>query len=94
MINSIVARALANKKAKGFPCYDINGDIELIKKELIEVQEASYDERAHELADVIILCCGIAGYSAIDLEKALLEKMEIVEKRKITKLPDGSFAKE
>lgn len=94
MLNEIVKRTIANKIAKEFPRYDVDGDIERIKVELEELRTAPYEERGSELADVIIYCCGIAGYSGIDLEKAVLDKMTRIEARKITKHTDGTFTKE
>lgn len=36
---------------------------------------------AHELADVVMLCMGLSDAAGIDLGKAILEKLEINEKR-------------
>ena len=92
MLNNIVQRTIANKKAKGFPLYDISGDIERIRKELIELDEAEFKDRGGEIADIIIFCCGIAGYSNMNLEEEVLKKMEKIEKRIIT-IENGEFKK-
>lgn len=91
MLNELVIRALANKVAKGFPL-DLNVDIENMHSELNELLEASPENRGEEIADIIIYCCGIAGYLKLDLEKIVLDKMSKIERRQITYI-DGKFHK-
>jgi len=90
MLNDIVKRALANKIAKGFPI-NLEIDCENMHQEVNELLVD--DDKASELADIIIYCCGIAGYLNIDLEQALLQKMSKIEARKIT-IIDGIYHKE
>lgn len=94
MLNEIANRAFANKKAKGFPLYDFQGDVKRMMVELDELKNAPYEERGSELADIIIYCAAIAEYSNIDLEKAVLAKMLKIEKRVITIDESGKFSKE
>lgn len=93
MLNSIIIRAIENKKKKGFQLGNLKVDIDYIKKELIELQDASLEERGEELADIIIYCCGIAGYTNIDLEKEVLNKMLKVEARKIKMIDSINYIK-
>lgn len=94
MLNSIRDRAIANKKKKGFALNCLNIDIKYIKKELIELKEALPEKRGEELSDIIIYCCGIAGYYNIDLEQEVLNKMLKVETRKITMTSKVDYIKQ
>ncbi len=94
MLNDIVKRAIENKIAKGFRM-SISEDCRSMHKEVIELQCAiSKEERASELADIIIFCAGVAGYLEIDLEQAVLDKMFKVERRIITIDDDGHYYKQ
>lgn len=98
MLNSIQERILQNKIKKGFPIGDVDYDLEKIQEEINEFIEANAandnENRAEELADIIILVIGISSYFKIDIEKSVLDKLSKIEKRIITKLANGKYTKE
>ena len=94
MVNHLAKRVLANKIAKGFPVGDIAYDCNNINNEVLELRKATTKgEKADELADIIIFALGIAAYEEIDIRRALIQKMDKIEKREITPLGDGKFDK-
>lgn len=54
-----------------------------IRDEVEELYDVAYDANYYteELADVIITALSVAGYLGIDIDKAVMEKMDINQKR-------------
>ncbi len=98
MILELELRILANKKAKGFPIGNINYDLKKLFEEITEFVSAYKKgdkvNMGEELADMVILTLGIASYFDINMEEEILNKMEKIEKRKISQVGHDQFTKE
>jgi NTP pyrophosphatase (non-canonical NTP hydrolase) len=78
-----------NKKAKGFNTKDINFEFALAYGELAEAFDAyrkKQNNLGEELADVAIYLLGLAALLNIDLEKEIITKVKINQKRKYKKI--------
>jgi len=78
-------RVYQNKVNHGFNITDVPLEFTLTFGELAEAFEAwrkKEDSVGEELADVVIYLMGLAEILNVDLEKELLQKMEINEKRR------------
>ncbi len=78
-------RVYQNKVNHGFNITDVPLEFTLAYGELAEACEAwrkKQDSVGEELADVLIYLMGLAEILNVDLEKELLRKMEINEKRR------------
>lgn len=69
---------------------DANTDDYLIKLEE-EVKELKEDVSIEELADCVLVLVGLSRFIEGDLKKAITNKIEINEKRKWERLPDGTY---
>lgn len=80
----------ANKVEKGFNTTDVSYELNLLYGELAEVFDA-YKKKgnvAEELADVAIFLLGLSEMLEVNLEKAVLKKVEKNKKREYKKI-DG-----
>jgi NTP pyrophosphatase (non-canonical NTP hydrolase) len=86
----------ANKVSKGFDKTTVDREFNLTYGELAEAYDAYIKTEGtvgEELADVMIYIMGIAEKLGIDLEKEVLDKIEINKNRKY-KQSNGHFIKE
>lgn len=76
---SIVDRGLITPNTTNFEFYD------KIHEELIELENEFYNYNIKcdefELADIILVCLNMAKHYNIDIEKVLIEKIKINERR-------------
>ena len=89
-------RIFQNKIDKRFNTTDINKEFCLLYSEIGEAYDAVRKNNADyalELADIAIYLMGIAEMSGIDLEKAIVDKMEINENRNYKKNENGEQIK-
>lgn len=90
-LQALQKRVYQNKVNKGFNITDIYREFCRTYNELSEACEAYMTKSEHvgeELADVTIFILGLSEILGIDLEKELLRKMEINEKRQYIQI-DG-----
>ena len=84
-----------NKIAKGFNLTNIEQEFCFIHEETAEAYRAyrkKLPDLGEELADVAIYLLGLAQILDIDLEKEILNKMEI-NKNRVYKMVDGDLTK-
>ena len=96
-VSELQKRAWANKIKHGFNTENVEREFCLLNGEVSEAYLAwlrGEDELDLELADVFIYLVGIAEMNGVDLEKAILKKMEINEKRKYKKNKVGILVKD
>ncbi len=82
---SLQKRVYQNKVNQGFNVTNVPLEFTLTYGELAEAFEAwrkKKDSVGEELADVLIYLMGLSEILGVDLEKELLRKMEINEKRR------------
>lgn len=87
-------RIIENKKKKNFNITNVEKEFCLLYGEVGEAYEAyrkKKDDLGEELADVAIYLMGIAEILGKDLEKEILRKLEINEKRKYKKINGVNF---
>lgn len=85
-----------NKINKGFPTDDINREFCYLYGEVAEAFDAyrqKKDDLNEELADIMIFTLGIAEMLDIDMEEALLKKIEKNNKRVYIKNEKGVLVK-
>ena len=85
----------ANKVAKGFNLTDVPFEICMLHEEVAEAYRAyrkKLPDLGEELADVAIYLLGLAQILNIDLEKEILNKME-VNRNRVYKMVDGDLTK-
>jgi len=89
-------RILENKIKKGFPINDFEYDFNKILEEVEEAKNSidSPTDLGEEFADIMIMCLGVAEMKGINMEEHLLNKMDKIERRKITKIDERTFEKE
>ena len=83
-LKQLQTKVYQNKVAKGFNVTDICMEFCYLHGELSEACMAylkKKDDLGEELADVVIYILGLAEILNIDLEKELLNKIEVNEKR-------------
>lgn len=82
MLN-IQRRMILNKIQKGFKVGDFQYEFSLIKKEVEEAIEAYQNNTniGEELADIVLLCAGIAEMKKLNLADEICKKMKINENR-------------
>ncbi len=88
-LNELTDRLWANKQAKGFNTTDIEREFNFTYGELAEAYESYRKDKGdidEELADVVIYVLSLARMQGIDLEAALLKKMDKNERREYTKV--------
>ena len=96
-VSELQKRAWENKVAHGFNTTNVEREFCLLEGEVSEAYLAwlrREDEFGSELADIFIYLAGIAEMNGIDLEKAILEKMAVNEKRKYKKNSAGILVKD
>ncbi|MCL2831802.1 MAG: hypothetical protein FWD78_01400 [Treponema sp.] len=84
-LKALQKRVYANKVAKHFNVTDIYMEFCYAYGELAEASDAyikKMDTVGEELADVVLYLLGLSEILGIDLEKELLRKIDINEKRK------------
>jgi len=84
-LKQLQAKIYKNKVAKGFNTTDVYMEFCYTYEELAEACDAYRKKKpdlGEELADVVIYILGLAEILGIDLEKELLNKIDINEKRK------------
>lgn len=92
-------RILRNKVKKGFPLKNYDYDLNKIKEEFDEFEDAIKNDVSHspeEAADIIIMVLGIIEQTnpEANMHKVILSKLKKNEKRKITKHSDVFYTKE
>ena len=86
-ISEMVKLAHGNAREKGFwdEPREVGTILALIHSEVSEALEAhrhgDYDEFAEELADILIRVADLAGGSGIDLQQAVIDKMDYNSRR-------------
>lgn len=73
-----------NKVQKGFNTTNVNLEFNLLMGELAEAFDAyrkKKDDLDQELADILIYLLGLSEMLGVDLEEALLKKVDLNEKR-------------
>lgn len=83
-LNEIQKKIVANKKKKGFNTTDICKEFCYLYGEVSEAFDAyskGTDNLGSELADIAIYLLGLSELLGFSLEKEILEKMAINEKR-------------
>lgn len=96
-VSELQKRAWENKVKHGFNLENVEREFCLLEGEVSEAYLAwlrKEDGLDLELADVFIYLAGIAEMNGVDLEKAILKKMEINEKRKYKKNKAGVLIKD
>lgn len=96
-VSELQKRAWENKVKHGFNLENVEREFCLLEGEVSEAYLAwlrKEDGLGSELADVFIYLAGIAEMNGVDLEKAILKKMEINEKRKYKKNEAGVLIKD
>ncbi len=86
-----------NKVNKGFNTTDVNKEFCYLYGEVAEAFDAyrqKKDDLNEELADIMIFTLGIAEFLGIDLEDAVLKKIDKNNKRVYKKNDKGVFIKE
>lgn len=86
-----------NKINKGFPIDDVNREFCYLYGEVAEAFDAfrnKKDDLNEELADIVIFTLGIAEMLNIELEDALLNKIDKNNKRVYVKNDKGVLVKE
>ncbi len=86
-----------NKINKGFPIDDINREFCYLYGEVAEAFDAyrlKKDDLSEELADIVIFTLGISEMLDINLEDALMKKIEKNNKRVYVKNEKGVLVKE
>lgn len=86
-----------NKINKGFPIDDINREFCYLYGEVAEAFDAyrlKKDDLSEELADIVIFTLGISEMLDIDLEDALMKKIDKNNKRVYVKNEKGVLVKE
>ena len=86
-----------NKVAHGWNVTDMCREFCQMETEVSEAFQAYFDEPrehfAEELADVMIYLLGMAEIAGVDLEEALLKKIEKNRHRRYRQRADGSWEK-
>ena len=86
-----------NKVQHGWNVTDMRYEFCLLETEVSEAFRAYEDEPkenfAEELADVVIYALGMAEIAGVDLETALIQKVEKNKRRRYRRLADGSYEK-
>ena len=82
-IKELSLEILENKINNKFPINDLLHEFSLLKKEVIEAEEVLNDKEKlpAELADIVIFVISIARIQGIDLEKAIINKVEYNKNR-------------
>ena len=96
-VSELQKRAWENKVKHEFNTTNVEQEFCLLEGEISEAYLAwlrNEDGFSSELADVFIYLAGIAEMNGVDLEKAILEKMAINEKRKYKKNKAGVLVKD
>ena len=96
-VSGLQKRAWENKIKHGFNTENVEREFCLLNGEVSEAYLAwlrGEEELDLELADVFIYLVGIAEMNGINLEEAILRKMEINEKRKYKKNKAGVLIKD
>lgn len=94
-LNELQKQVYQNKLDKNFNVTDVSMEFALTYGELAEAYEAYWkkkDNVGEEIADVMIYLLGLSEILGIDLEKELLNKIEINKKRVYKKI-DGVVTK-
>jgi len=94
-LKEIQKQVYQNKVDKGFNVTDVSMEFALTYGELSEAYEAWWKKKGNvgeEFADVMIYLLGLSEILEIDLEKELLNKMEI-NKNRVYKIIDGVVTK-
>lgn len=73
-------KELHNWQLKTFPQSTLLSKLAHLKKEVIELDQNPTD--GYEMADIIMLVCGMAAIEGIDISSVLQEKFEINKNRK------------
>jgi len=90
-LNELTDRLWANKTAKGFNTTDIEREFNFTYGELAEAYDSYRKNKGdidEELADVMLFVLSLARMQGVDLEAALLKKMNKNEQREYIKV-DG-----
>ena len=86
-----------NKVAHGWNVTDMCREFCQMESEVSEAFQAYFNEPrenfAEELADVVIYALGMAEIAGVDLERALLQKIEKNRRRRYRQREDGSWEK-
>jgi len=96
-VSELQKRAWENKIKHGFNTENVEREFCLLNGEVSEAYLAWLRKEEGldlELADVMIYLLGLAEMNGIDLEKAVLKKMDINEKRKYKKNEAGILIKD
>ena len=94
-LKALQKRVYENKVNHGFNTTDIYRELGYVQSELTEIFEA-YDRKegniGEELADVTIYMLGLAEILGFDLEKEILQKLDINERRRY-EIIDGKLTR-
>ena len=95
-LKSCTEATFKNKVENGFPIDDLNHEFKLLKGEIDELQDelqlflenGDSKELSKEMADVAIFLINLAKMADVDLEQAILDKINYNKTRKYKK---GTF---
>lgn len=97
-LKKLQQQVYANKVAKGFNVTSVDEEICHIVSEVAEAWDAhnkkSVDEFGEELADIAIYLLGLAEMTGVDLEAAIVAKIEKNASRKYRRLENGVMVKD
>ncbi len=94
-LKKLQKRVYQNKVKKGFNVTDVPTEFSLLHEEVSEAFRAfrkKLPDLPEELADIAIYLLGLSEILGIDLEKEILRKIEINEKRVYKKI-NGTFVR-
>lgn len=93
-LESIQKRIWYNKVRQGFTL-TVENDFWQLGQEVNELREAIANNTniGEELADIVIMCYGLSEYYNINLNKEILDKVAINEKRHYIRGEDGKLHK-
>ncbi len=94
-LKNLQKRVYKNKVKKGFNVTDIPLEFSLLHEEVSEAFRAyrkKLSDLPEELADIAIYLLGISEILGIDLQKEIVRKIKINEKRKYKKI-NGTFVR-